>query len=99
MTKEEYLVIAAARYDSIKALETKDNFYDFQKEFDRLWVEYGRDVVQKAIGDGPADRRKKKHPDVLRIGRTGQQSWVSSWLEPLSPEPVPAGADGLRRSS
>ena len=60
MTKEEFLAIAAARYDSIKALETKDNFYDFEKEFDRLWVEYGRDVMQKAIGDAPADRRKKK---------------------------------------
>lgn len=66
MTKEEFLAIAATRYDSIKALETKDNFYDFEKEFDRLWVEYGRDVMQKAIGEGPADRRKKKgsEPDT-----------------------------------
>jgi hypothetical protein len=38
MTKEEFLAIAAARYDSIKALETKDNLYDFEKEFDRLWA-------------------------------------------------------------
>ena len=60
MTREEFHAIADARYDSIKALETKDNLYDFEKEFDRLWVELGGDVIQKAIGDAPGDRRKKK---------------------------------------
>ncbi len=60
MTKEEFLAIADARYDAIKALEKQGNFYDFEKEFDRLWVEHGRDVMQKVIGDGPLDRRKKK---------------------------------------
>ncbi len=37
MTKEEFLAIAAARYEALKGLERHGNFYDFEKEFDSLW--------------------------------------------------------------
>ena len=32
MTKEEFLALAAARYDAINALQEHDNFYDYEKE-------------------------------------------------------------------
>ena len=71
MTKEEFLAIAAARYEALKGLEQHDNFYDFEKEFDRLWIEFGRDVMEKTLGDMPTDRRKKKDPNPIRLRRDG----------------------------
>ena len=60
MTKEEYLAIAAARYDALKALEQKDNLYDYEKAFDEIWVDLAREVFQASLGALPADRRKKE---------------------------------------
>ena len=61
MTKEEYLTLAAARYDELQGLNKIDNFYDYEKEFEKIFNELGRAVLEKNIGDVPADRRKKKH--------------------------------------
>lgn len=63
MTKEEYLAAAAARYEELQALGKLDNFYDYEKEFVRIWQDLGREVLEKNLGEQPKDRRKKK--DVL----------------------------------
>lgn len=60
MTKEEYLKLAEKRWDSIKKLKEVDNFYDYEKEFDGIWVDLGREVLQKSISEVGKDRRKKK---------------------------------------
>ena len=61
MTREEYLAIAAKRYDEINALNKIDNFYDYEKEFVEIMKGLGQEVLEKNIGSLPADRRKKKH--------------------------------------
>lgn len=61
MTKEEYLTLAAARYDELQSLNKIDNFYDYEKEFDKIFRELGRAVLEHNISKVPADRRKKKH--------------------------------------
>jgi mannitol/fructose-specific phosphotransferase system IIA component len=61
MTKEEYLAIAAAKYDELQALNKIDNFYDYEKTFEKIWIDTGRAVLEKNISDLPADWRKKKH--------------------------------------
>lgn len=61
MTKEEYLAIAAAKYDELQALNKIDNFYDYEKTFEKIWKDTGRAVLEKNISDLPADSRKKKH--------------------------------------
>lgn len=61
MTKEEYLAIAARRYDELKALNKIDNFYDYESEFANIMKEMCKEVLEKNLSDLPADRRKKKH--------------------------------------
>lgn len=47
MTKEEFLVIATEKWEEIeKKKETIDSFYDYEKGFDELWVEFGRSSLE-----------------------------------------------------
>lgn len=61
MTKEEYVAITSAKYDELQALKKIDNFYDFEKGFEKVFNELGRTVLEKSISTPSADRRKKKH--------------------------------------
>jgi hypothetical protein len=60
MTKEEFLKLAANRYDSLQALNKLDNFYDYEKEFVGIWKDLGQQVLETNMGNFPKDRRKKK---------------------------------------
>ena len=61
MTKQEYLAIAAKRYDELQALNLIDNFYDYESEFAAIMKDLGKEVLEKNLSDLPADKRKKKH--------------------------------------
>jgi hypothetical protein len=61
MTKEEYLLITAKRYDELEALNKIDNFYDYESEFANIMKGLGKELLEKNLGDLPADKRKKKH--------------------------------------
>ena len=61
MTKEEYLALASEKYDELQALNKIDNFYDYEKEFEKLLKELGRTLFEKNLSELSADRRKKKH--------------------------------------
>src|SRR4051812_49101041 len=60
MTKEEFLALAAQRYDELQALNKLNNFYDYEKEFVSIWKDLGREVLEKNISELPKDKRKKK---------------------------------------
>jgi hypothetical protein len=66
MTKEEFLALAAQRYDKLQSLNKLDNFYDYEKEFVSLWKDLGREVLEKNIGALSQDKRKKKDADHHR---------------------------------
>lgn len=59
MTKEEYLAIAAKRYDELKALNKIDNFYDYESEFANIMKDLSMEVLEKNLSELSADRRKK----------------------------------------
>ena len=59
MTKEEYLKLAAERYDAIASLKEGQSFYEYEKKFDQLWTGLGRDVLERSINKPSADKRKK----------------------------------------
>lgn len=65
MTKEEYLALASEKYDELQALNKIDNFYDYEKEFEKLLKELGRTLLEKNLSELSADRRKKKHSQNL----------------------------------
>lgn len=60
MTKEEFLVIAASKYDEVKQLGRHDNFYDYEVGFEQVMNKMSRELLEKSLGDLPGDRRKKK---------------------------------------
>ena len=62
MTKEEYLALAASRYEALEMLDEKDNFYDYEKSFDQIWQDLGRLYLESKLNEQSQtrDRRKKK---------------------------------------
>ena len=65
MTKEEYLSIAASKYEELQSLKKIDNFYDYEKEFEKIFIDLARAVLEENLGKPSADRRKKKHSHNL----------------------------------
>jgi hypothetical protein len=61
MTKEEYLAIASTKFDELHSLNKIDNLYDYEKEFEVIFTDLGRMVLEKNLSEFSADRRKKKH--------------------------------------
>ena len=62
MTKEEYLALAASKWESIQALQSEETFYEYEKHFDGIMVELSRELLERSISEVPKDRRRKKKP-------------------------------------
>ena len=60
MTKQEFMELVSKRYDAFKALDRHDNFYDYEKAFEQIWRETGRELLEEHLGPVPDERRKKK---------------------------------------
>lgn len=60
MTEDEYMALARQKYDDLQQLKTQPTFYDYEKSFDAIWQDLGRQVLEKTLSDLPTDRRKKK---------------------------------------
>ena len=61
MTEAQFIALAQKRYAALQALNKIDNFYDYEKKFESIWRDLGREVLESNLSDVPADRRKKKH--------------------------------------
>ncbi len=67
MTKSEFLVLSAEKWEEIeKKKASSDSFYDYEKSFDELWVEFGRRSLEGSLGKAGLDRRKKKNSESFR---------------------------------
>jgi len=65
MTEEQFIELARKQYQKIKALGGVNSFYEYEKQFDKAWTDYGRETLEQTISKPPKDRRKKKHlPDM-----------------------------------
>jgi hypothetical protein len=60
LSKEEFLALASAHYEQIAALEQEKSFYTYEKTFDGIWVEFGRQTLQASLSELPENPRKKK---------------------------------------
>ena len=69
MSKADYLALAEQKYNDLQALQTKPTFYDYEKSFEAIWMDLGRQVFEKNIGPIPVDRRKKKANDAIWLNR------------------------------
>lgn len=52
--------LAEKKWEELHGLRHANNLYDYEKEFDRIWVDLGREVLEKSISKVGKDRRKKK---------------------------------------
>jgi hypothetical protein len=66
ISKEEFLALAAQKYEQIHQLNQLPTFYDYEKSFVHIWEELGRQVLEKNLSKLPNDRRKKKDEGTLR---------------------------------
>lgn len=64
MTKAEYVALAEAQFDQLTDLQKQPDFYSYEKEFDAIWTDLGRAVLEKSIGPVPNDKRKKTLSEV-----------------------------------
>lgn len=60
ISKEEFLKLAEAEYEKVAKLAEEDSFYDYEKKFENIWINFGRNVLEQSISDIGEDRRKKK---------------------------------------
>jgi len=60
MTSSEFLKIAESKYSKIASLKEAESFYEYEKQFEEVWLELGKEVFEKNISETGKDRRKKK---------------------------------------
>ena len=60
MSKAECLALTKQKHTDLQALATQPTFYDFEKSFEAIRMELGRQVLERNVGPVPADRRKKR---------------------------------------
>lgn len=66
MTKEEYLKLASEYWEELEKLENESNFYNYEKKFDSLMIDFGNNLLNKQMEGTGTDRRKKKSKNSLR---------------------------------
>ncbi|MCU0447722.1 MAG: hypothetical protein MUE85_22705 [Microscillaceae bacterium] len=59
MSKEEFLALAAQRYDSIESLQKETDFFSYEEQFEKIWIELGQVVLEKSISEVPQNHQKK----------------------------------------
>lgn len=69
MSKKDFLALAEQKYRDLQQLKEKPTLYDYEKSFDEIWQELGRQVLEKNLSNVPDDRRKKKDENSLRSDR------------------------------
>lgn len=62
MTKQEFISLCESRYPEVAKLDEIKDFYEYEKQFEKIMTELGRTLLERNISKVPADRRKKKGP-------------------------------------
>jgi hypothetical protein len=49
MTEATFVALALERYTALQSLNKIDNFYDYEKEFEKIWQDLGREVLESNL--------------------------------------------------
>ncbi len=60
MTKQEFLTLCEEKYPEVEKLNEIKDFYEYEKQFEKIMTELSRTLLQSNVSQVPADRRKKK---------------------------------------
>lgn len=68
MTKEEFLTIATEKYEKLQEINQINDFYHYEKAFEGIWNEFGRESLEKNISEVPKNHQKKTsfEPDMAK---------------------------------
>ncbi len=61
MTEEKFLELCRSKYQQLNKLNELKDFYEYEKQFEKIMTDLSRTVLQSNLSEVPADRRKKKH--------------------------------------
>jgi ferritin-like metal-binding protein YciE len=64
MTEEKFLELCRSKYEQLNKLNELKDFYEYEKQFEKIMTDLSRTVLQSNLSEVPADRRKKKHSVV-----------------------------------
>jgi hypothetical protein len=64
MSKEEFLALAASRYEALNKLNEIKDFYTYEATFDQIWTDLGQAVLETNISEVGEDRRKKNESEA-----------------------------------
>jgi hypothetical protein len=56
----------------------EEYLFHYEKDFDELWVDFGRLTLEGSLGEKINDRRKKKNIKPLWENRDGQNSQMDA---------------------
>jgi hypothetical protein len=59
MTQEEFVKLATEKYQKLQELNQIGDFYEYEKAFDAIWTDFGRESLEKNIGEAPKNHQKK----------------------------------------
>ena len=59
MTREEFVAMSLEKYEELQQLNQIEDFYTYEKAFERIWTEFGRESLEKNIGELPLNVQKK----------------------------------------
>jgi hypothetical protein len=60
MSKQEFLALCESRYPEVAKLDEVKDFYEYEKQFEKVMTELSRTLFESNISKPAADRRKKK---------------------------------------
>lgn len=60
LTEEEYMSMARQKYQQLHDLKLKTTLLDHEQAFETIWIDLGKQVLEKTISQPKLDRRKKK---------------------------------------
>jgi len=60
LTEDELVALTRQRYRQLQDLQKTNSFYQHEQQFETIWMDLGREVLEKTISEPPQNRRKKK---------------------------------------
>jgi bisphosphoglycerate-independent phosphoglycerate mutase (AlkP superfamily) len=66
MTEDEFVALSREKYQKLQVLNKINDFYEYEKTFDTIWTAFGRESLEKNIGELPQNHQKKtlSEPDT-----------------------------------
>jgi hypothetical protein len=63
LTEDELVALTRQRYRQLQDLQKTNSFYQHEQQFETIWMDLGREVLEKTISEPPQNRRKNRNAE------------------------------------